>query len=68
MAKSPQTTVTLKQLAAKLAEQHDLAKTMANTVLSDLVSLIGRHLKKGDRVRISGAGNIVRPSGRPHGP
>ena len=56
MAKSPQTTVTLKHLAAKLAEQHDLAKTTANTVLSDLVSLIGRHLKKGDRVRIPALG------------
>jgi DNA-binding protein HU-beta len=56
MAKSPQTTVTLKQLAAKLAEQHDIAKTMANAVMSDLVSLIGRHLKKGDRVRIPALG------------
>ena len=56
MAKSPQTTVTLKHLAAKLAEQHDLAKTTANTVLSDLFSLIGRHLKKGDRVRIPALG------------
>ena len=56
MAKSPQTTVTLKQLAGKLAEQHDMAKTMANAVMSDLVSLIGRHLKKGDRVRIPALG------------
>ena len=56
MATSPQTTVTLKHLAAKLAEQHDLAKSTANAVLSDLVSLIGRHLKKGDKVRIPALG------------
>ena len=56
MAKSAQTTVTLKQLAAKLAEQHDLPKTAANSLLSDLVSLIGRHLKKGDKVRIPALG------------
>jgi DNA-binding protein HU-beta len=56
MAKSPQTTVTLKQLAAKLAEQHDLPKTTANALLSDLVSQIGRHLKKGERVRIPALG------------
>lgn len=56
MAKSPQTTVTLKQLAAKIAEQHDMPKTATNAVLSDLVSLIGRHLKKGDKVRIPALG------------
>ena len=56
MAKSPQTTVTLKQLAAKLAEQHDLPKTKANALLSDLVGQIGRHLKKGERVRIPALG------------
>ena len=56
MAKSPQTTVTLKQLAAKLAEQHDLPKTTANALLSDLVGQIGRHLKKGERVRIPALG------------
>ena len=56
MATRPQTTVTLKHLAAKLAEQHDLAKTTANAVLSDLVNLIGRHLKKGDKVRIPALG------------
>jgi DNA-binding protein HU-beta len=59
MAKSVQTTVTLKQLATKLAEQHDLAKTTANAVMSDLVSLIGRHLKKGDKVRIPALGILT---------
>ena len=69
MAKSPQTTVTLKQLATKLAEQHDLPKTTANALLSDLVSQIGRHLKKGERVPNSGARNSDRPQARrTHGP
>jgi|SRR5215831_4326833 len=56
MAKATQTTVTLKQLAAKLADQHDMAKSTANEVLTGLVSLIGRHLKQGDKVRIPALG------------
>ena len=52
MPKSPQTTVTLKQFATRLAEEHELPKTTANAMLSDLVGLIGRHLKKGDKVSV----------------
>ena len=49
-------TVTLKHLAAKLAESHAVPKKQAEAVLTDLVGLIGKHLKKGDRIRISGLG------------
>jgi DNA-binding protein HU-beta len=59
MPKSPQTTVTLKQFATRLAEEHELTKTTANAMLSDLVGLIGRHLKKGDKVRIPGLGILT---------
>jgi DNA-binding protein HU-beta len=59
MPKSPQTTVTLKQFATRLAEEHELPKTAANAILSDLVGLIGRHLKKGDKVRIPGLGILT---------
>ena len=49
-------TVTLKHLAAKLAETHEMSKKAAETILSDQISLIVKHLKKGDRIRIGGLG------------
>ena len=42
-----------------MAEEHELPKTTANAILSDLVGLIGRHLKKGDKVRIPGLGILT---------
>ncbi len=56
MAKSPQATVTLKQLATALADKHELSKKTANEVVVDLVGMIGRHLKKGDKVRVPALG------------
>jgi len=49
-------TVTLKQVAAELAEKHDLAKKDAEAILSDLVVATTRHLKKGARLRLTGLG------------
>ena len=49
-------TVTLKHLAADIAESQDLSKKRAEAVLTEMVELITRHLKKGDRVRIVGLG------------
>ncbi|WP_298876284.1 HU family DNA-binding protein [uncultured Bradyrhizobium sp.] len=49
-------TVTLKHLAADIAESQDLSKKRAEAVLTDMVDLITKHLKKGDRVRIVGLG------------
>jgi DNA-binding protein HU-beta len=49
-------TVTAKHLAAKLAEDHEMSKKQAEAVLGDLVALITKHLKKGDRIRIGGLG------------
>jgi DNA-binding protein HU-beta len=55
--KSPSApTVTLKHLAAQIGEDHQLSKKQAETMLGDLVSLITKHLKKGDRIRIGGLG------------
>ena len=51
-----QATVTLKHLAAELAEGHDLAKKQAEAVLGDLVMLATKHLKKGDKIRLNGLG------------
>src|SRR3954468_7874918 len=49
-------TITLKHLAADIAESQDLSKKRAEAVLTDMVDLITKHLKKGDRVRIVGLG------------
>jgi DNA-binding protein HU-beta len=51
-----QATVTLKHLAAELADSHDIAKKQAEAVLGDLVTLTTRHLKKGDKIRLTGLG------------
>ena len=49
-------TVTLKDLAAALAETHGLPKAQANTMLMEMVTNVGKHLKKGARIRIPGLG------------
>jgi DNA-binding protein HU-beta len=51
-----QVTITLKQIAAELAEGHDLPKRQAEAVLGDWVALTTRHLKRGDKVRLTGLG------------
>jgi len=48
--------VTIKHLAAALAEEHQLTKRAGEAILGDLVSMITKHLKKGERVRIAGLG------------
>jgi len=63
MATAPKTakaatpaTVTLKHIAAKLADDHEMSKKAAEGVLGDMITLVVKHLKKGDRIRISGLG------------
>ena len=47
--------VTMKQIAADLAEKFDLSKKLANEILSDaLVTTIVKNLKKGNKVYIEG--------------
>jgi DNA-binding protein HU-beta len=48
--------VTLKHLAAKLADNHEVPKKQAEAVLGELVALATRHLKKGDKIRLTGIG------------
>jgi DNA-binding protein HU-beta len=48
--------VTLKHLAATLAEDHQLTKKAGEALLGDLVETITKHLKKGERIRIAGLG------------
>jgi DNA-binding protein HU-beta len=61
---TPQATITLKQIAAELAEAHDLPKKVAEAVLGDLVTMATEHLKKGDKIRLTGLG-ILQARGRP---
>jgi DNA-binding protein HU-beta len=49
-------TVTLNQLAATLAEEHKLTKRAGRELLDNLINLITKHLKKGERIRIAGLG------------
>jgi DNA-binding protein HU-beta len=48
--------VTLKHLAAEIAEAHEVPKTRAETMLADTVVRLARHLVKGNKVRIVGLG------------
>jgi DNA-binding protein HU-beta len=50
------TTVTLKQLAVQLAEKHDMQRKATDAMLTDMVGLMVKHLKKGERIRIGGLG------------
>jgi DNA-binding protein HU-beta len=56
MANKPATTVTLKHLAASLAEDNEMSKKQSEAILAGLVSQIVKHLKKGERIRIGGLG------------
>jgi DNA-binding protein HU-beta len=51
-----QVTITLKQIAAELAEGHDMSKKLAEAMLGDLVTLATKHLQKGDKIRLTGLG------------
>ncbi len=48
--------VTLKHLAAAIADEQELSKKQAELILNDLVGRITKHLKKGERIRIVGLG------------
>jgi len=56
MAAKSSRSVTLKHLAASMAKDHDMSKHAGQELLHDLIGLITRHLKKGERIRIAGLG------------
>ncbi|HEV7692982.1 MAG TPA: HU family DNA-binding protein [Hyphomonadaceae bacterium] len=58
-AKAKQNTVSLKHLAAALAETHEMPKKNAEALLNDLIAMLTKHLKKGDRIRLVGLGVLV---------
>ena len=53
-----QATITLRHLAAELADSHELPKKQAEAMLGDVVTLTTRHLKKGDKIRMAGIGDF----------
>ena len=48
--------VTLKHIAAQIAEAHKMPTNRAVAMLNDTVGLLSKHLVKGDKVRIVGLG------------
>ena len=48
--------ITTKHLVATLAEQHELTKKASQDMFDDLIAMITKHLKKGERVKIAGLG------------
>jgi DNA-binding protein HU-beta len=56
--------ITSKDLGNALAEQHQLTKKHGQQMLEDLVGLITKHLKNGERVKIAGLG-ILQVRNRP---
>lgn len=49
-------TVSLKQLAAGLAENHEMPKRQVEGMLNELVDTCAGHLKKGVKIRMNGLG------------
>ena len=48
--------ITLKAVFEQLGEMHALPKKQAHGLLADFVAAVTRHLKNGDRIRMSGLG------------
>ena len=47
MPTAAQNTVTIKHLAAALAEQHEMAKKQSQEILNDAVDLVTKHRNRG---------------------
>jgi len=48
--------ITLKHMAAQMAQDHQMTKVQSHAVLDDLIEIMTKHLKKGERIKISGLG------------
>jgi DNA-binding protein HU-beta len=48
--------LTLRHIAERLSEAHELPKRQANEMLTQVVEMITKSLKKGDKIRLSGLG------------
>lgn len=59
MAEAKQATISLKQIAAVLADKHDLQKKQATEILDGLFDTLAKSLKKGAKIRVPGFGIFV---------
>ena len=50
------TILTLRNIADRLSELHELPKRQANEMLTQVVEMIAKSLNKGDKIRLSGLG------------
>ena len=48
--------LTLRNIAERLSETHELPKRQANEMLTQVIELIARSLKKGEKIRLTGLG------------
>ena len=48
--------LTLRNIAEQLSETHELPKRQANEMLTQVMEMIARSLKKGEKIRLSGLG------------
>jgi len=56
MATTTQPTITMKQISADLAEKYGMTKKQSNELFVELVAVISKNLKKGNRIRMAGLG------------
>jgi DNA-binding protein HU-beta len=56
MADEKVITIPLSKLAGELSEKHELSKKAVTALMADFVDMTTRHLKKGNKVRITGLG------------
>jgi DNA-binding protein HU-beta len=55
-ASSASAVLTLRHIAERLSETHELPKRQANEMLTQVVEMITKSLKKGEKIRLSGLG------------
>jgi len=56
MADEKVLTVPMSKIGAELAEKHEMSKKSVNELLGAFVDLAVKHLKKGNKVRVTGLG------------
>jgi DNA-binding protein HU-beta len=55
-ASSTASVLTLRNIAERLSEVHELPKRQANEMLTQVVEMIAKSLKKGEKIRLTGLG------------
>jgi DNA-binding protein HU-beta len=48
--------LTLRHIAERISETHELPKRQANEMLTQVIEMIAKSLKKGEKIRLSGLG------------